>query len=340
MCEAPVGTFAFRTLFFAADGRLRAGYRIAIFFLLWGFGPAIVHNLLERTLLRFDAPTWLWWQSIALNLVRLGIILIAAWWVARVIDRRPLADYGFHFSAAWWLDFGFGLLLGAALMALVFLAAWLAGWVTVVATWRSDPPGMPFGLAFLAPFVLYLVVAIAEELLTRGNQIVNLTEGLAPRGYTAAVLAAWIISSIIFGLLHIFNPHATWVSTTNLTLMGFMFGLGFVLTGELALPIGLHLTWNLVQGNVYGFPVSGKMQYATTLVAIREHGPTVWTGGAFGPEAGLLGILATVAGMVIIVGWVKWRYGDLSLGRIHIKAAMQDIYPERARTTVHAGEQT
>ncbi len=313
-----MGTFAFRTLLFAADGRLRAGYRIAIFFLLWGFGPAIVHSVLERTLLQFATPGWLWWQSIALNLLRLGIILIAAWWVARVIDRRPLADYGFHFSAAWWLDFGFGLLLGGALMALVFLAAWLAGWVTVVATWRSDPPAMPFGLAFLAPLVLYLVVAVAEELLTRGNQIVNLTEGLAPQGYVPAVLAAWIISSIIFGLLHVFNPHATWVSTTNLTLMGFMFGLGFVLTGELALPIGLHLTWNLVQGNVYGFPVSGKMQYATTLVAIQEHGPVVWTGGAFGPEAGLLGILATVAGMVIIVGWVKWRYGDLSLGRIHV----------------------
>lgn len=332
--------FSFRTLLFAADGRLRAGYRIAIFFLLWGFGPAIVHNVLEHTLLQSATPVWLWWQGIALNLLRLGIILIAAWWVARVIDRRPLADYGFHFSAAWWIDFCFGLLLGAALMALVFLTAWLAGWVTVVATWRSDPPGLLFGLAFLAPFVLYLVVAVAEEVLTRGNQIVNLTEGLSPRGYVPAVLAAWIISSIVFGLLHIFNPHATWVSTANLILMGFMFGLGFVLTGELALPIGLHLTWNLVQGNIYGLPVSGKMQYATALVAIREQGPEMWTGGAFGPEAGLLGILATVAGMVSIVGWVKWRYGNLSLGRIHVKVAMKDSCSEIDCATAPAGEQT
>ena len=98
-----------------------------------------------------------------------------------------------------------------------------------------------------------------------------------------------------------------------------MFGLGFVLTGELALPIGLHLTWNLVQGNLYGFPVSGKMQYATTVIAVEQHGPELWTGGAFGPEAGLLGILATVAGMAAIVGWVKWRYGDLSLGRLRVK---------------------
>jgi membrane protease YdiL (CAAX protease family) len=308
-----------KELFVAADGRLRAGYRVTIFFLLWGYGPAVVHNVLERTVLVFIPDGWSWLQAIMLNLFRLAVILAAGWWVARFIDRRPFANYGFHFSATWWLDFCFGLLLGAALMALVFLIQWQAGWVTVVGVWRSDPPWLFFGLAFLAPLVLHLVVSVAEELLTRSNQILNITEGMAPLGYVPAVMIAWLISSLIFGLLHIFNPHADWVSIANLTLMGFMFGLGYVLTGELALPIGLHLTWNLVQGNVYGFPVSGKMQFQTTVVAIREHGPVLWTGGAFGPEAGLLGILATVAGMVAIIGWVKWRYGDLSLRRLRVR---------------------
>ena len=123
-------------------------------------------------------------------------------------------------------------------MALIFLVEWLAGWVTLTGVWRSEPPDLAFGLAFLAPLTLYLVVAIAEELLTRGNQIVNLVEGLAPLGYIPAVLVAWLLSSLIFGLLHLFNPHVTWASLANLTLMGCMFGLGFVLTGELALPIG------------------------------------------------------------------------------------------------------
>ncbi|MFZ1772243.1 MAG: CPBP family intramembrane glutamic endopeptidase [Caldilinea sp.] len=310
---------SFRTIFFAVDDRLRAGYRIALFFLLWGYGPAIVHSVLENTLLRFVAPEWFWLQGIALNLLRMAIIFAAGWAVARYVDRRPFADYGFHLSAVWWIDFCFGLLLGAALMALVFLVEWLAGWITIVDLWRSDPPGMSFGPAFLAAFILYLVVAIAEELLTRGNQMLNIVEGMSSFGYVLAVFIAWIISSVIFGLLHIFNPHATLTSTTNLMLMGFMFGLGFALTGELALPIGLHFTWNLVQGNVYGFPVSGKMQYATSFIAINQHGPELWTGGAFGPEAGLLGILATVAGMMAIVGWVRWRYGNLSLRRLHVR---------------------
>ncbi len=310
---------ALRPLLFDETGRLRAGYRVTIFFVLWGYGPAVVHWLLEATLLRSVLAEWLWAESIALNVLRLVVILLAGWWTARVIDHRPFADYGFHLSGRWWIDFGFGLLLGTVLMALVFVVEWAAGWVTVDRLWRADPPTVSFWAAFMAPLVLYIVVAVAEELLTRGNQIINLTEGMAPLGYVPAVLIAWIASSVIFGLLHLFNPYSTWVSTMNLTLMGFMFGLGFVLTGELALPIGLHLTWNLVQGNFFGFPVSGKMQHGTTLVSIQQHGPELWTGGLFGPEAGLLGILATMAGMLAIVGWVRWRYGDLSLRRMAIQ---------------------
>ncbi len=310
-----------RPLLFNEEGRLRAGYRVAIFFVLWGYGPAIVHWVLEATLLRSVRAEWLWAESILLNVLRLVVILLAGWWTARVVDRRPFADYGFHLSRRWWIDFGFGLLLGAVLMALIFVIELGAGWVTVDSVWRADPPTVSFWAAFLAPLVLYIVVAVAEELLTRGNQIINLTEGLMPLGYVPAVMVAWLVSSAIFGLLHLFNPYSTWVSTMNLTLMGFMFGLGFVLTGELALPIGLHLTWNLVQGNFFGFPVSGKMQHGTTLVSIHQGGPELWTGGLFGPEAGLLGILATMAGMLAIAGWVRWRYGDLSLRRMAVKSS-------------------
>src|SRR5690606_35671898 len=110
-----------RPLLFNEEGRLRAGYRVAIFFVLWGYGPAVAHWVLEATLLRSVRGEWLWAESILLNVLRLVVILLAGWWVARVVDRRPFADYGFHLSRRWWVDFGFGLLLGAMLMALIFV---------------------------------------------------------------------------------------------------------------------------------------------------------------------------------------------------------------------------
>jgi hypothetical protein len=93
---------------------------------------------------------------------------------------------------------------------------------------------------------------------------------------------------------------------------GLFLGLGYILTGELALPIGLHLTWNFFQGNVFGFPVSGMASTASFL-QIEQGGPVLWTGAAFGPEAGLMGMTAILLGAVLILGWVWLTRGKATL---------------------------
>jgi membrane protease YdiL (CAAX protease family) len=168
----------------------------------------------------------------------------------------------------------------------------------------------PFVVALIGPLVVSLVLSIIEELLARGYQLHNLAEGLnMPRiGPARAIVGSWVISSSLFGLLHVFNPNVTWLSMLYLTLTGFFFGLGYVLTGRLGLPIGLHFAWNFFQGNIYGFPVSGNIFGGATVVQIEQGGPSLWTGGAFGPEAGLLGIAAVVLGCLLTLLWVKVRY--------------------------------
>ena len=92
-------------------------------------------------------------------------------------------------------------------------------------------------------------------------------------------------------------------------LAGLFLGLAYVLTGELAIPIGLHITWNLFQGPVYGFPVSGTTARGAQVLVIEQGGPEAWTGGTFGVEGGLLCLLLTLLGSALIVGWVRWREG-------------------------------
>lgn len=245
------------------------------------------------------------------GLIAITISVVLA---ARFLDRRPLRDFGFHFDAAWWRDLGFGLGLGGALMLGIFLVEWAAGWITITDTFFVAPR---FGSSFVGSVLIYLGaylgVGIYEEVLSRGYQLLNIAEGLqsllTSRG---AIIAAWVLTSAFFGLAHAGNPNATWISTSNLVLAGLFLGLGYILTGELAIPIGLHITWNFFQGVVFGFPVSGNPSGAT-FIAIEQGGPAVWTGGPFGPEAGLIGIVAMVVGSAATWLWIRQMSGSAEL---------------------------
>jgi hypothetical protein len=255
--------------------------------------------------------------------------LVGVWLAGRFLDRRPFADFGFHLDRNWWADFGFGLVLGAVLMLLIFLIELAAGWVTVTGTFVTRSPTATFLSAILVPLVTFLAVGFYEELLFRGYQLQNLSEGLTWRviGPRAAILIATFLSSAAFGIAHASNPNASVFSTFNIFLAGFLLGAGYLLTGELAIPIALHITWNFFQGNVFGFPVSGADFSSATFISIDQGGPDLWTGGAFGPEAGLLGLGAMILGIFLTVLWIRWRYDGIGL-ELSLAAP-----PERSRET-------
>jgi hypothetical protein len=235
------------------------------------------------------------------------------------VDRRRFADFGFGVDRDWWVDLGFGFGLGAALMTLVFLVELALGWVVVVGTFA---PRGSFLAGFLAVLALFVVVGVQEELLARGYLLTNVCEGLrgwlGDRGATAVAV---VVSSAVFGALHLGNPNATLVSTLSVSFAGVMLALGYVLTDELAIPIGLHVSWNLFQGAVYGFPVSG-LGLDVAVVAVSQRGPDLWTGGAFGPEAGLLGIAAIALGTLATAGYVRLRYRFLA---VHPSLTVPDL---------------
>ncbi|MFL7793512.1 MAG: CPBP family intramembrane glutamic endopeptidase [Anaerolineae bacterium] len=246
---------------------------------------------------------------------------VSVWMAGLFPDRRRFSDFGIHLNLNWWIDFGFGLTLGAVLMGLIFAIEAGAGWVTVTETFRSQLPNLlpeislphlPFGVALSFSLFFFIAVGIGEEFFSRGYHLKNLTEGFSFIGPKGAVIIATLVSSVIFGLMHAGNPNANIISTFNLFLAGLFLALGYILTGELAIPIGLHIAWNFFQGNVFGFPVSGT-DAGATFIAIEQGGPQLVTGGPFGPEAGLIGIAAMVLGGILTILWVRVRYGRVGI---------------------------
>ena len=306
------------------ERRLRALWRFALAAVLFGVlsvvvGIAFQVLAIRSVLLTTLSPTVpepsasVVLRVISLLLTAIGATL-AVWVGTRFLDRRPLADLGLALDRSWWLDFGFGLALGAALMTVIFLVELAAGWITVTSL-LSNPLGAGVGTELLAAVVLSLAVGTYEELVFRGYLLTNAAEGLAgapfltPRHATAL---ATVLTAGLFGAVHANNPNAALLSTANVAFAGIFLAAGYVLSGDLSIPIGLHITWNLVQGTVFGFPVSGTA-LGTSVIRVRQGGPPALTGGDFGPEAGLIGLSAMVFGTVAIAAWVRARYGTTGL---------------------------
>jgi hypothetical protein len=191
-------------------------------------------------------------------------------------------------------------------MGFIFFVGWVTGSLRVTGFFVVYQQEGGFILGLLQALVLFVFVGIYEELLSRGYHLINLAEGFNHRlvGERWALLLAYAVSSLAFGVLHLGNPNASWVSVINICLAGIFLGLGMVLTGSLAIPIGLHITWNFFQGNVFGFAVSG-IRTGATVIATETVANTWLVGGAFGPEAGLLSILAMLLGGLLTVLWVR-----------------------------------
>jgi len=237
----------------------------------------------------------------------LTLLVIASVWIAgRWLDHRKFADFGLVLSRAWWTDFVFGLAMGALLMSGVFLYEYLAGWVVITGKLQATA-SLSLSLALLFTVVKDLCVGIYEEVVARGYQLTNLMEGFhgfAGLGYRGAVGASIVASSLIFGVLHGFNDNSSFYSDINLAFIGVMFAVAYVATGKLGLSMGLHMSWNFFQGTVFGLAVSGDKERGSFLV-VQQGGPHAYTGGVFGPEAGLLGTAAAGLGIFLILLWVR-----------------------------------
>ncbi len=299
--------------------RLRALWRLLVQFSVFTVILALTTSLLASAwflLGTAQSPATSPGVFLVSRLSAVVAILISLWLAGRFLDKRRFRDYGFAINAGWWLDLAFGLFLGAFLMCGVFLTQLAFGWVDVIGSFESKLGGAPFFLAILLPISVFVFVGVYEEALSRGYQLTNLAEGLnypifgGPKG---AVIMAWVITSGVFGILHLGNQNASFVSTTNIALAGVLLGVGYVLTGQLAIPIGVHISWNFFQGNVFGFPVSGLDGLGATFLATETSGPELWTGGDFGPEAGLLLPIAIALGTAATFAWVKFRHGKTGI---------------------------
>lgn len=113
---------------------------------------------------------------------------------------------------------------------------------------------------------------------------------------------ALIVSSILFSLMHGFNPNIDLFSLFNIFLAGILLGLSYIYTKNLWFPIALHLSWNLFQ-TIFGFNVSGQDSYSLIEFSIYEN--NLLNGGDFGFEGSILSVISMI---ITIIGiWIYYN---------------------------------
>jgi hypothetical protein len=248
--------------------------------------------------------------------------------VAGLVDRRPAADLGLALTPAWYRECGAGLLVGVAMAASVVVVSLLAGTAVLTGTLLTRDAGLALpGVGPLAATVLWLAffvgVGALEEVLIRGYLLVNTAEGLT-RVLSArrAVVGAVLATALLFGVLHAANPGGTALGVLSISLAGVVFGAAYALTDRLALPVGVHVAWNFTVGPVFGLPVSG-LTTSSALLGVQPRGPAVLTGGSFGPEGGLVMLVALAVGVALLAWWIRRVEGGF---RLRERLAEPDLF--------------
>jgi membrane protease YdiL (CAAX protease family) len=265
----------------------------------------ILHTFIKPYIQRGQDPYS--WINLAQQTIGVGMIIsvfvVATWVWQRFLGKRTMSDLGLSFHRRWFAELGFGLLVGVGLTGSIFVAELIMGWIDIQGLgWHMQPQHDFLASLYLSSIGMIQVV-VMEELLVRGYLLQTLEDWI---GLPAAV----IISSAIFGVAHVFNPTATgwanYVIPFALTLLGAMFGLAYLARRSLWLPIGLHFAWNLCE--YYIFALTGPLPEQATVFITKIIGPAFWAGlpnSDFGPEVGMLGILAMSCGIGIFWYLIK-----------------------------------
>ena len=213
----------------------------------------------------------------ALVPLALGLVVLALYAAyVRVVERRPIAELGPDGALG---ELGRGFAVGGALFATTVAILALVG----VAHLQGGDGWRALAVGFAAA----CGAALVEETLMRAIFFRIVEESLG----TWIALA---LSAALFGLLHVFNPGATAVSTVAIALeAGVLLAAAFVYTRRLWMPIGLHAAWNFTEGGVFGASVSGTRPYG--LFRSQFHGAPLLSGGAFGPEASIVAVVVCLS---------------------------------------------
>ena len=276
-------------LFFGIDGKLRSGWRFGIFVAAYFAATIFIVPIVVSIIYALQL------QSAKVFLISSTASLIPAviigWLCGKYLEQLPFRALGMSLTSGWLRHLLIGFVIGAITLCLAIAIAALFGKLSFV---PNETESSQILRTLGVSFVVFAVAAAFEEVLFRGYILQTFARsGLA--------WLAILITSLVFGFVHLNNPNANWLGAVNTTLAGVWFGIGYLKTRDLWFVWGMHLIWNWMQGSIFGIEVSGLTELAMSpLLKEIDAGPDWLTGGNYGIEASIACTVALIISTIAI----------------------------------------
>lgn len=212
-------------------------------------------------------------------------------WI-KLVEKRRFSSLGFYKKGAI-KELGKGFLIGASQFSFLVLLLLVTG------TGRLEWSQISFE-AFL------FIVALIPFWILQGG-----TEELVTRAWLFPIVSAKsnifigiLISSSLFGALHLFNPGVTILSIVNIVLDGIFACFLMLKYDNMWVLAGMHGAWNFVQGNIFGILVSGQDTSASLFNYHSQSSVDILFGGAFGAEG-------SIFASIVLIGCISYLYWSL-----------------------------
>ena len=230
--------------------------------------------------------------SLLITLFSFAFISLLIFFRVKVIEKRSLSSIGFN-KNNWLKKYSLGFLIGLVMMSIIVLILLSFGYITV-----EKNPIQLVGISAISSILVilfgWIIQGATEEIVTRGWLL-----NVLSTKYNIGV--GLLISSTLFGLMHLTNPNVNYIAVINIILVGLFYGLYVIKTNDLWAVCGMHSAWNFAQGNIFGFEVSGLDISVGTLIDLNLVENDFITGGVFGPEASIVATFVLLLSIIILL---------------------------------------
>ena len=232
-----------------SEGRLRSGWRI-LFFILIFWSATLLIFIVKPLFPEVSKKVFIDEYSVIVIAIIALSATLSTLFARKYFDKKSIRSLGLSFNKNTLQDLVFGFLLSGLMAGCFFLIQYFSGIISLEGIELSTtnwPPNLGtdfiqfMSIASIGSLSIYflemLLVGYWEELVFRGYLFKNLQDGL---GLKTAIL----ISCLLYGIIHMSNPNATYLSSAIIIIFGFLRLYGLLSTKLLWLSMGMHIGWN------------------------------------------------------------------------------------------------